>query len=246
MEVIANEENIQEQINIYSNWNKLIIPSAESNHKKYFNILKYSLALMITVFGLISLWFSAQWQTENVLLALGIDITNFSSYVTTDDTFGNLALIEEISKFRLWDLSGSILNQSGVSALVAIGIIMMISLVPLLIFKNGTAWSIGTISCSLVLLIIVITLFSLGLSSQSNAIKTGSLPIDSQAQIDNLNAAIQDNKSLIKIAEPGMLLTPQEQMYNNNLNNQILILENEKNVLLNDFMPKLNEYLNLF
>ena len=246
MEIVTNEENIQKQTNVYSNWNKLIIPSAESKNKKYFNILKYSLALFMAIFGLISLWFSAQWQTQNVLLALGIDIKKLSSYVATDDTLGNLALIDEISQFYLWDLKGAILTKPGVEALVAMGIIMMVSLVPLLIFKNGTVWSIGSISIGFLLLIIVIILFSLGLSSQSNAIKTGALGVESQSQIDNLNMAIQDNKNLIIIPEPGTLLTPQEQIYNNQLNNSILKFENEKNILLNDFMPKLSDYLNLF
>ncbi len=240
-------ENIQEQkvAITYSEWNKLVIPSAETNSKKLFNVLKYGLALLLAIISLISLWFAANWQTANVLSTIGIDINKWNNYLSTNDTLGNKELIAAISEFRLWDLKGAVINADGVQGMVAIGIMALASLVPLLIFKNGTVWSIGSITMSSVLLIIIIALFSLGLESQSNAIKVNTISLGDVASIDRLNALIADNQAMIKVPSGNELLTPQEQIQNNIINNLIDGYIAEKNNLLSEFMQELNDYLNL-
>lgn len=243
MEQVSQNENIQEQIIIYSEWNKLIIPSAERKNKKTFNILKYSTALLLLVIGLISLWFAAQWQSPNVLSKIGIDVNKWLNYLSSDDTLGNAALINKISQYQLWDLKGAVLSSAGVEALVAMGIILLFSGFPLLIFKNGTAWSLGSIALSWILLIIVISLFSLGLVSQSNAIKINTIPLENVGEIDKINEAIRTQQSLIIVPSGNNLLTPQEQIWNNSINNDIAELTREKNNLLSGFMKTLNDYL---
>ncbi len=239
-------ENIQEQevVIIYSEWNKLVIPSAEKKLKNPFNILKYGTALLIAIISLISLWFAAKWQTSNMLSTIGIDVTKWNDYLSTEDILGNKELIASISKFHLWDLKGAVLNKDGVQSLVAIGILSLISLVPLLIFKNGTAWSIGSITFSWVLLITVIALFALGLASQSNAITVNTIPLNT-VEVDKLNKLIADNQALIIIPSGDTMLTPQEQIANNIINNNINGYIQDKNNLLSGFMKELNDYLNL-
>lgn len=240
--VIQEQEEVVQKVIAYSKWNKLTIHTAELKHKTIFNILKYGLALLITIFSLISLWFSAQWQTENVLKAIGIDISKYSNYIPSDDNTLN-ALVNGISKYKLWNLQNSLLTESGVQALVAIGLLSLASVVPLLIFKNGTAWSIGSIVLSMVLLIIVITLFSLGLVSQSNALKNNVIAIDGQAAIDLINKDIVFWKD--KIIQ-GDNLTFDQIINNNKSQIEINVLNSQKNDLLVSFVPKLKEFLNKF
>ncbi|MGL6125167.1 MAG: hypothetical protein ACRC1F_01605 [Metamycoplasmataceae bacterium] len=242
---VIQDENIQEQeqVIVYSKWNKLVIPSAEKQGKKYFNILKYGTALLLLIIGLISLWFAAQWQTPNVLARIGIDVNKWSNYLTSTDTLGNAELIKKISEFQLWDLQGSVLSQGGVEALVVMGIALLFSAFPLLIFKNGTAWSMGSIALSWVLLIIVTILFSLGLESQSNAIALNTIPLDGMSEIDKINEAIATQQSLIIVPSGNNLLTPQEQLENNKINSVIARLVAQKDDLLSDFMKTLNDYL---
>ncbi|MGL5308781.1 MAG: hypothetical protein ACRC9F_01895, partial [Metamycoplasmataceae bacterium] len=74
------EQISQEQVIVYSEWNKLIIPSAAYEKRTFFNILKYGTALLLLIIGLLALWFAAQWQS-NVLPSLGIDITKWNAYL---------------------------------------------------------------------------------------------------------------------------------------------------------------------
>lgn len=243
MEEVIKNENIEKVI-VYSKWNKLVISKAETSAKKWLNILKYGLALLIMIFGLIALWFSAQWQTPNVLKALGIDISKYSNYVSTDAAGKEINdLITNISKYQLWDLKGSLLTEAGVQAMVAMGLISLASVIPLLIFRNGTAWSIGSIAVSLTLFIIVISLFSLGLASQSSALKNSGIVIDSQAAIDSINVDITYLKGKI---HKGDNLTFEQIIENNKYQGLIENLNTEKNKLLVDFLPKLKDFLNRF
>ena len=239
---MSSEVQEQEVVIVYSEWNKLIIPFAEKKHKAKFNILKYGTALLIAIISLISLWFAAKWQTPNVLSTIGIDVTKWNNYLSTEDVLGNKELIAKIAGFHLWDLNGAVLTRDGVQVLVAFGIISLSSLIPLLIFKNGTAWSIGSIAMAWVFLVIVLTLFAMGLDSQSNAIKVNTIPLDTTA-LDKINQLIADNQSMIIVPAGDSLLTPQEQISNNKYNNLINDLIQEKNNLLSDFMKTLNDYL---
>lgn len=243
-ESTLQDGSIEEKVITYSEWNKLIFPSVENKNKNIWNIFKYGTALLLTVMGLMSLWFAAQWQTPNVLGTIGIDVTKWLNYLSSTDTLGNAELINTISKFHLWDLNGAILTQSGVQALVAIGILSLVSIIPLLLFKNGTAWSLGSIVVSWVLLIIVIVLFSFGIVSQSNALKVNTIPLNT-VEIDKINEAIRTQQALLIIPGENSLLTPEQQMENNKINNIINDLIIEKDSMLSDFMKTLNDYLKL-
>ncbi|MGL5591036.1 MAG: hypothetical protein ACRDCH_03140 [Metamycoplasmataceae bacterium] len=243
MEQVNQNENIQEQIVVYSEWNKLVIPSAANTKKKLFNILKYGTALILLVIGLISLWFAAQWQTVNVLSTLGIDITKWSNYLSTNDTLGNAAEISKIAGYQLWDLKDAVISKGGVEALTILGIMLLFSGFPLLIFKNGTQWSLGSIALSWVLLIAVIALFAMGLASQASAIKLNTISFAQAGEIDNINAAIATQQSLLITPGPSGLLTPEQQLANNTINNNINHLLMQKDNLADGFMKTLNDYL---
>ncbi|MGL5733095.1 MAG: hypothetical protein ACRCXE_03425, partial [Metamycoplasmataceae bacterium] len=176
MEQVNQNGNVQEQIITYSEWNKLVIPSAANEKKKLFNVLKYGTALLLLVTSLIALWFAAQWQTVNVLSTLGIDVSKWTAYLTDNQSgTDNLDLIRRIAGYidsngvviykgyQLWDLKDAVISKGGVDALVILGIFLLFSGLPLLIFKNGTQWSLGSIALSWILLLAVIVLFSMGL-----------------------------------------------------------------------------------
>ncbi|MGL5205345.1 MAG: hypothetical protein ACRC7B_00295 [Metamycoplasmataceae bacterium] len=243
MEQVNQDENIQEQIIAYSEWNKLVIPSAAHEKKKLFNILKYGTALILLVIGLISLWFAAQWQTVNVLSTLGIDISKWTNYLSSNDTYGNAAIIDKIVGYQLWDLKDAVISKGGVEALTIMGILLLFSGFPLLIFRNGTQWSLGSIALSWVLLIVVIALFSMGLASQASAIKLNTISFESAGEIDKLNAAIATQQSLIVTPGPSGILTPEQQISNNIINNNIITLTKQKDSLSEAFMKTLNDYL---
>ncbi|MDK2819537.1 MAG: hypothetical protein KFW07_01740 [Mycoplasmataceae bacterium] len=242
---MENVEN-QQQVIAYSKWNKLVVASAEYKSKKWFNILKYSTALLITVFGLMSLWFSALWQTSNVLGNLGIDVTKWSNYLSTDASgVANAGLIKIVSEYNLWDLKNASLTEPLLQFLSVVSILGMFSILPLIIFRNGTSWSIGSLVLSWVLLILIVTLFSIGLSSQSYAIEVGnSLVFANAGQVDNINQAIASQQALLALdpttGEP--LVNPS----NAAINEIIERLIGEKNILVKDFMAELSKYLNLF
>lgn len=241
-------ENVEskQQVITYSEWNKLVVPSAESKNKKCFNILKYSTALLITVFGLMSLWFSALWQTSNVLENLGIDISKWSNYLSTETSgLNNAELIKKVSEYNLWDLKNASLTEPLLQFLSAASILGMFSILPLIIFKNGTAWSIGSLVLSWVLLIVIVTLFSIGLSSQSYAMEVGnSLVFANAGQVDNLNQAIVSQQALL-VLDP-TTGEPVTDGTNDSVNGIIDKLIMEKNTLVKDFMAELSKYLNLF
>ncbi|MGL5732885.1 MAG: hypothetical protein ACRCXE_02360 [Metamycoplasmataceae bacterium] len=245
MEQVNQNENIQEQITTYSEWNKLVIPSAANEKKKLFNVLKYGTALLLLVTSLIALWFAAQWQTVNVLSTMGVDVTKWSAYLA-DNAAGaeNATLIAKISGYQLWDLKDAVISKGGVDALVILGIVLLFSGLPLLIFKNGTQWSLGSITLSWILLIAVIVLFSMGLASQWNPVKEIEAASFAQAgEIDKLNAAIATQQSLLITPGESGVLTPMEQIENNIINNNINELLNKKNSITDSFMKPLNDYL---
>jgi nickel-dependent lactate racemase len=84
----------------------------------------------------------------------------------------------------------------------------------------------------------------LGLASQSNAITVNTIPLNT-VEVDKLNKLIADNQALIIIPSGDTMLTPQEQIANNIINNNINGYIQDKNNLLSGFMKELNDYLNL-
>ncbi|MGL5617732.1 MAG: hypothetical protein ACRCWU_01600 [Metamycoplasmataceae bacterium] len=247
MEQVNQNGNIQEQTIIYSKWNKLVIPSATTGKKKLFNVLKYGTALLLLVISLIALWFAAQWQSVDVLSTLGIDVTKWSNYLTDNQAgLDNAALITKISGYQLWDLKDSIISKEAIDILVILGILLLFSGLPLLVFKNGTQWSLGSIALSWILLIAVIVLFSMGLASQANALELNTISFAHAGDIDILNANIETaQSSLITPGESG-ILTPEQQLSNNVANNYISKMIQRKNNLAQGFMKTLNDYLSQF
>ncbi|MGL5204816.1 MAG: hypothetical protein ACRC63_01040, partial [Metamycoplasmataceae bacterium] len=93
--------------------------------------------------------------------------------------------------------------------------------------------------------IAVISLFALGLASQASAIKLNTIPLSEAGEIDKLNIAIQTQKALLIYPGASGILTPSEQIINNEINNTINTLTGKKDEILNsdNFMKILNDYL---
>lgn len=174
---------------IYSKYNPLIF---SNKAKKSWNFGKYGLALALAVFAILSLYMASMWQmtlswneelriTEEIGTLEHLRVTDgagswlFLKSLTDAGIIIDAALLSQlnaastalsIESASLFQLS-KIFSEAQLSVLTVFSIIGIVSLIPLLVFKNATRWSVICISFSSVVLIVVIIFFSIGIAAQN-------------------------------------------------------------------------------
>lgn len=175
--------------------------------KIWWNILKFGLAISLAVFAVLGLYFSTVWQSQangdkpaiGTLMQMKMIALNGKNL---EWTFTNIfdppraeivalnLLAPGLSSASLFDLVPWFTNEILVS-IMTFSIIGILTIIPLLIFKNGTVCSLVTLTMGSIFVIIVIAMFSVGISAQNtlldpfNDIKNTCLQIDSLTKANN-------------------------------------------------------------
>ncbi len=189
----------------YSKYNPLIIKNKfeQKNNNNIYNFFKFSIALSLGIFLLLALWMSTIWQA-NTISGLGIKLEALNTAGSTA-IFTNEQIIEILGgadkikqpAMNLLDFHSINLNLAWLNSLIAFGFLSLFMLVPVLLFKNGTLLSIISITLGFLFLVIIITLFSMGISEQYQLIIFGRdanlyLRDADQYHIDKLLVLIKD------------------------------------------------------
>ncbi|MGL4183673.1 MAG: hypothetical protein ACRCRP_00880 [Metamycoplasmataceae bacterium] len=157
---------------VYSKYNPLLIKKSNENKKVHFSlsIVRFSTAIVLLISLLLSLYFTNIWST-NTLSNLGVEqkaIIDIANNIGVSLVFNGTTPV--VSLLSLTEFSSSIFNDAMLNLLIVFGFTSIFLLIPILIFKNGTAWSISFVVLGFIFIIIILTLFSIGVSSQMNII----------------------------------------------------------------------------
>lgn len=196
-----NKENIEnssveiEEKIIYSKYNKFIFKTSNNNSfdKKeslIYNFAKFGIALLLAIFILISLWISTIWQ-KDTLKGLNINIEAMNAALG-----GSLLSADEIKLMlakNILDFQGLSVNSSIIDSIMTIGIISLFTLIPILVFKNGTLLSVISLSLGFVFLIIIMSLFFYIINQQGELIAIG--------REGNYLSGLEDAASLTRLEE---------------------------------------------
>ncbi|MBD5423070.1 MAG: hypothetical protein HDR43_01070 [Mycoplasma sp.] len=199
MEETENKIEIQ-----YSKYNPFIFKKDWSKNKKFniwYNVFKFSIVILMAIFGIMSLWYVAQWET-NTLKNLGIDLSKYGD-------IGQIISEENLMKLNSLGLadfdSTKILNSSLISLLLAFSLVGIIFVIPTLIFKNGTAYSLGSMTITIICLVISMTILFIGLIEQKDII---SMYKNDMLNIDENGNVISSASQIIKLLKNDLLNTP--------------------------------------
>ncbi len=252
----------------YKKYNPFIFgDKLKTKHKfhLWYNIIKFSIILITIIFGLLALWFSTQWE-KGFISGAGYSFINEDmmnsifnldlSYIHSGQTDNNIevfhpasATATAISEYSLSDFNiGNKIygnNLSLQSVLIAFSFIGIIMTIPSMVFKNGTAWSLGCIGLSFISMVIVILIFAFGLSDQmkldNELDKINDLwsqYCDARTLSSTLNPSVGDNQEKINTAEQTMIYCSAKikELLNKILPNDV---DSIKDKLQNDFINSL-------
>lgn len=154
----------------------------------WWNVLKYGLAITLTIFAILGLYFSTVWQAQSngdkpaIGTLMQIKIVHkdgklwefseiFTSSVGADagraQQLNDLnALVPKLVTLSLFDLVPWFTNEMLVT-LMTFSIIGILGIIPLLIFRNGTVCSLTTLTIGCIFAIIIIAMFSVGINAQN-------------------------------------------------------------------------------
>lgn len=152
----------------YSKYNPFLFKKQFSKKKNnWYIFLKLSLVILMTIFGLLCLWYTTQWKNSDALKNLGIDLnkfTNIRDYVSENN-------LKKMSTMSIMDFDSiSFIKPNVLDIMMAFSLVGLIFTIPTLIFKNGTISSLISLTIILSCLVIAFTLLVLGLIDQQNII----------------------------------------------------------------------------
>lgn len=156
----------------YKKNNPFIFKNQSSNSKfhNWYNVVKFSVVILAFIFSLLALWYTSQWKSE-ALTKLGVNLNsfNFGENLGWNNNWNDL--INNANKLSLneW-VSTSTINESIINTLIALSFICVISIIPTLVFKNGTILSIVSLTITFISSIVVIVLFVMCLNAQMDVI----------------------------------------------------------------------------
>ncbi|MGL4647509.1 MAG: hypothetical protein ACRCVI_02175 [Mycoplasmoidaceae bacterium] len=184
-DVIIEDEKGEPELVVrveYSKYNPFVLNAYNHTHQKHkslYNTYKYLLALTLGIFLLIGLWLSTIWQL-NTMEQLGIPVRELSALMGDNGftpeqilaIFGSpaTATADAVYGFGIFDFKGAGLDSGWLTALIVFGWLSIFTIFPMLLFKNGTAWSLGFLGLGTVMLIVVMVLLFMGISAQYNLI----------------------------------------------------------------------------
>ncbi len=130
------------------------------------------------IFALLSLWYTTQWK-ENTLVNLGIDLNSKLNLIQSGDGTTNpvteaiLQRVTEANALSLgqWSSLQNIFNSSIIDILVAFSFVGIVAIIPSLVFKNGTIYSLISMVIAFVSFIVILTLFSICLIHQNEVVQ---------------------------------------------------------------------------
>lgn len=166
------EENIQKN---YSKNNKFIFGNKAYSCNKFkisYNFIKFFIIFTFVIFSLLSLWYVTQWK-KDTLKNLGV---NFSKFLGENETLENLFekdkidLLNSISTLTLTQWKSTNITEMLLDVLLSFCFIGLIALIPSLVFKNGTLFSVISLSFVLISLIIVMSIFFVGIQEQQKVL----------------------------------------------------------------------------
>ena len=161
----------------YKKYNPFIFGNKlKTNHKfhLWYNIIKFSIILITIVFGLLALWFSTKWEEttdEGFISTFGYTFLNEKFFTSLGATSSEVAnnYVNTVLKFKPLDfnVSNSIyfLNDALPQLLIAFSFIGIVMSIPTMVFKNGTAWSLGALILLIISMVIIVVIFALVLNT---------------------------------------------------------------------------------
>lgn len=175
IENIVNEStNVNKYENIvYKKSNPFILGSLSSNSKFHlaYNIIKGIILLLVFIFALLTLWYTTQWK-DNTLTNLGIDLQSKLG----GDATSNPDLVAKIEQANLlslsdWSIAKSSISNSIIDLLVAFSFVGIVAVIPSLVFKNGTIYSVISIAIAFISLIVILVLFFMCISAANPVVQ---------------------------------------------------------------------------
>ncbi|MGL5521731.1 MAG: hypothetical protein ACRDAW_00475 [Metamycoplasmataceae bacterium] len=156
----------------YSKYNPLLIKKSEENKKIHFSLstVRFSISIILLIVLLLALYFTNIWSSDT-LNGLGIDqktISDIANNIGVSLVLSGTTPV--VSLLTLSEFSSSIFNDAMLNSLIVFGFTSIFLLIPIILFKNGTALSISFILLGFIFIIIIVVLFSIGVSSQMNVI----------------------------------------------------------------------------
>lgn len=175
--IMKNEsDNLEKDIQKnYSKNNKFIFGNKAHSCKKFkisYNFIKFFIIFIFAIFSLLSLWYVTQWK-KDTLKNLGV---NFSKFLGENETLENLFekdkidLLNSISTLTLTQWKSTNITEMLLDVLLSFCFIGLIAIIPSLVFKNGTLFSVISLSFVLISLIIVMSIFFIGIQDQQKVI----------------------------------------------------------------------------
>lgn len=192
------EVSIEELKKKYKKHNPFIFGDKNLASKKFRNAyisVKLSIVFLIAIFGMVGLWFTTQWQS-NAITNLGIDLNSstLSFSVWEQGTDGNWTLTStqafasmigekasgvvkdtynNMLTLGIWEFATAQSNyKMMIEAIIGLGFVGIIFIIPSLTFKNGTAYSVGSLSVVFICLVAIITMFSILLNYEMELVNT--------------------------------------------------------------------------
>lgn len=168
----------------YKKQNPFIFGGNSSNPKfhKWYNFVKFAVVTLTFIFGLIALWYATQWTAiENIqdktktgaLLNLSFDLNTYFGFASIEgfDSIVNPASefakqIKEASALGLSEWKSSIISSGMIDALIAISFVGLVMIIPTLVFKNGTAFSLASLTILFISFAIIFAFFTIGVVDQ--------------------------------------------------------------------------------
>lgn len=166
---------------IFSKYNPFVIGDIKTfysnkRNKTIYNLIKFFIVILISIMAILSLYFSSTWQAEliNGVVAEKKDIftklfaINLNDFVIKNpNAYGFLsdAELKQMLNMNIFNIKNTIFNYDMLQSIVAFGFISIFFIIPILAFKNGSLLSVISITIGFASIVIVFTLFIIGLSS---------------------------------------------------------------------------------
>ena len=162
-------ENIE-----YKKQNPFIFGGQSSNPKfhKWYNFVKFGVVILAFIFSLLALWYATQWKavTSVSLDEDGTEIKTINGALVNlafnKEEFSSASGFAEAMQLSLGEWKSSIITNGMIEGLIAMSIVGLVFIIPTLVFKNGTAFSLGSLSILSISLIIVIVFYFIGVADQ--------------------------------------------------------------------------------
>lgn len=166
---------------IFSKYNPFVIGDIKTfysnkRNKTIYNLTKFFIVILISIMAILSLYFSSTWQAEliNGVVAEKKDIftklfaINLNDFVIKNpNAYGFLsdAELKQMLNMNIFNIKNTIFNYDMLQSIVAFGFISIFFIIPILAFKNGSLLSVISMTIGFASIVIVFTLFIIGLSS---------------------------------------------------------------------------------